>query len=88
MKKLFVVLVVVLLFISQIATATDIELVCPCQVNSSNQTGFNATLGIRSIDVLETSGELRLKLVAGSVPSFFDAQLGLLATTSISHITF
>ncbi|MBV1879300.1 MAG: hypothetical protein KUG79_16785 [Pseudomonadales bacterium] len=57
--------------------ATDVELVCPCSVESTSQTAFTVTVGLQNVDSLSTSGDLRLKVIAGSSESFFDASFNV-----------
>jgi hypothetical protein len=51
--------------------ATKVDLVCPCEVNSGSQTSMLIRAGAINREAA-TSGELRLRILGHSTPSFFD----------------
>ena len=78
------VLGLVSLLVVDSAGAADLQIVCPCLMSEVSQTSFGVTVGITNRDANqtgETSGDLRLRIAAGPVPSIFDA-----STQSVGRI--
>ncbi|MBL4681626.1 MAG: hypothetical protein JKY88_13005 [Pseudomonadales bacterium] len=72
MNKLLLCISFVLMMYSNIASATLLEIVCPCEVKSGDQTSIVIRAGALNRDTT-TSGELRLKVLYHQTTSFFDS---------------
>jgi hypothetical protein len=72
MKKLRLVFFIVTLGYTQLASATLVEIVCPCEVKTGDQTSIIVKAGALNRDTA-TSGELRLKVLYHEIQSFFNS---------------
>ncbi|MFT4797911.1 MAG: hypothetical protein ACI9W1_001335 [Candidatus Azotimanducaceae bacterium] len=75
----FSMMLLVLGFGSSQALATKVDLVCPCELRSDSQTSMIISAGALNREAT-TSGELRLRIAAHTLPSFFDGSSFTLGT--------
>ena len=77
MKKFLTIILVALVF--QEASATRVEIDCPCDITNTSQTALSISAGISNIDSTD-SGPLRFRLIAHDTPSFFDSAFFTIGT--------
>ena len=85
-RPTLILLVLGMSLLPQQSVAADLELLCPCAIDSNGPTSMTITAGVRNIDAGGTSGSLRFRVVSHASPSFSDSSFNDVGTFELSGI--